>query len=604
MAEFNDWDDDLDDTLGDILKDKLEDDAKDSAKDVGKEVGKAGLHGLDKLTDKINPIKKIKDKAKGFVNGVKQLKKKIKDKAKQLAKDGIKAVGRAIVHAMKGIFSWIVAHPIPSLIILIVLIIIINATDIDLSMESETTGSTGNQTENASGFDTADGLSDDDVVVVLMEDCLNKELPQSMAGEAGSSDKEETAKRIYSVFHSYGFTNASIAGILGNIETESGLDPTCIEGIYDEYGYIGKRKTKAFANIDNHVKNTLFPDYAGKGIPINKAGYKADDGKYYCGLGVIQWTGGGAKTFMAAAETVGMKWYTIDFQLAYMLSDTLYRQGFFTGWVNSQETTDDLETAKRAAVKFAHDYEGNSWNDSVREGNAETWWNIMGGWGDAETDQTFVDSITDTATQLGGLIEFADIAKTTENCGMVTSVNNSSLANAAVSFSWPTKAESFNNGTNLYQAVVKGCLNNTYFKACDRVVAGAVRWSGTDDDFPMQTSVQLNYMQSSPKWELVGMSNALTVDQLQPGDVFSLDGHIMLYVGEEAVQAAHGDKAEAGSDSVSGSLDERSASCNNDCSRLITQNGGMDWSGRGAYYVFRCTTPDNSETYKDVGAGM
>lgn len=601
MSQLNDWGDDLEESLGDIIEDKLEDSAKDGVKDVGKNAGRGALSILDKVTDKIKPIKAVKDKVKDIRQAIRNLKKKIKDKMKKLAKDGVKAIGRAILHAVKGIFSFIVAHPVISLIILIVIIIIYNFVDIDLSMDSANTGELSSETTSSG---VSDELSDDDVVVIIMEDCLNKEKMKSMANEAGSSDKEDVAKYIYSVFHSYGFTNASIAGMLGNIETESGLDATCIEGIYDEWGYIGKRKTKAFADISGHVVNTLFPDYAKKGISLNKAGYKADDGKYYCGLGIIQWTGGGAKTFLSAAETVGTDWYTIDFQLAYMLSDTLYRKGFFTSWVNNQEASDDLAAAKAAAVKFAHDYEGNSWNDSTREGNAETWWNIMGTWGDNETDEAYVDSITEMASELGGLIEFSELAKATQDCGLDTSVDNSSLANAAVSFSWPTKDKSYNNGTNLYQAVIKGCLDNSYFKACDRVVAGAVRWSGTDDDYPLTTSVQLDYLKSSTKWELVGMSNELSMDDLQPGDVFIVDGHTLMYVGEDAVQAAHGDKAEAGSDSVSGSLDDRSASCNDDVSRMMTYNGGMDWNNRGAYYVFRCTNPDNSETYKSIGAGM
>lgn len=608
---MNDWGDDTEESLGDILEEKLEDDAKDAAKDGAKKGGKSAAKGLDKLTDKITPVKNIKDKVKEKLSNnpitrlkhsIQKAKKKIKDGAKKLAKDGIKAIGRAIAHAMKGIMSWIIANPIPALIIFIVLIIIFNCVDTESEDEQSDSANTDTYIADNSALGKSDGMNDDDVVVVLMNDCGQMEESTASEGSKADSDKTQSAKYIYSIFRNFGFSNASIAGILANLDCESGLDPTCIEGIYDEPAFLGPRKTAAIKSMSKYTVNDLFPKYAASGLSINKDGYKA--GKdYYCGMGLVQWTGPGAKTFLSAAKTVDMDWYTMEFQLAYMLSDTLYRRNFFTQWVVAQESGDDEAAAVASAIKFAHAYEGNHSFDEQRTNAGKEWFGIIKDWGDNETDTGFVDSITALATQLGGLIKFDEVAEKNERCGSdAGKFDNSSLAAAAVSYAWSTKDKSYNDGTNLYKAVIYGVLSrDTYYKACDRAVAGAVRWSGTDDEYPLVTSTQLEYLRSSPKWTLVGTADKLTEADLQPGDVFILDGHTLMYVGEEAIKNAHGDKAEAGSNSMSASLDERSASCNADVTHIFGNGGGDE---RGVYHVFRCSTPDNSTTYSNVGAGV
>ena len=57
-------------------------------------------------------------------------------------------------------------------------------------------------------------MMDDDVVVVLMDDCVSQQY--DVMGEL-NAEKEAQAKFIYSVFRSYGFNNASMAGILRSI---------------------------------------------------------------------------------------------------------------------------------------------------------------------------------------------------------------------------------------------------------------------------------------------------------------------------------------------------------------------------------------------------
>lgn len=49
-----------------------------------------------------------------------------------------------------------------------------------------------------------------------------------------SGDMDESARKLYSFFTQLGYTKTNIAGVFGNWEVESGLDPTAVETIFDE----------------------------------------------------------------------------------------------------------------------------------------------------------------------------------------------------------------------------------------------------------------------------------------------------------------------------------------------------------------------------------
>lgn len=619
MATMNEWGTDVDESLGDIAYDSLEQKAREEAKDLAKDgieaAGKASAKALDKATDHIAPVKTVKDKVKEKLSNnpftrakaaVKRAKEKVKQAVKKLAKNGIHAIARAALEGVKALGSLIAANPVVAAIIVIIILIIIAVMDID----TESGNINGLQDDNVQlerpVYVDEGGMSDDDVVVILMGDCVNQQY--DTMGEL-DADKEEMAKFIYSVFRSYGLNNASIAGMFGNIDTESGLDPSAIEGIFNEYGFLGTKKAEALLSMTNYTKNILFPKYEAAGISLNKDGYKTTDSQgktvYYCGMGLVQWTGGNALVLLTAAETLGLDWYNMEFQLAYMISDCMYRPGFFSGWVADQEEdTGDVEAARNAAVKFAHEYEGNTSDDEDRMDAAESWYGIIMDWDDSQVDQGYADTVVGLATDLGAIINFIDVENAQYRCLNGNVFDNSSLAAAAVSFAWPAKEQSYNNGTNLYQVVHDGIFPHDYiYKACDRCVACAVRWSGTDDQYPLGTADQLRYLETSSKWEKVGSASAIGMDDLQPGDIFCINGHTFIYVGESAIEAAYTGEFKPGSDSVSASLNERSPACDASSTSIINRHG-QDWEGRGVYGVFRCVDPDNSSTYSNIGAGV
>lgn len=652
MATLNDWGEDprglVDEGLGDIayeaLENKAEEKAKEKAEELAKNTAKKAGKAVDKLTDKINPVKKAKDFVKDKISFVKKMKDKAKKAVKNLAKKGIKAVGKAALHAAKGAVSFLLANPLVAVCLIIGIIILLNFMD----GSNEDTGIQTDETLLQSPvYVNIDGMNDDDVVVVLMGDCINQQydtLPEL------SAEKVALAKEIYDVFCAYGLNNASMAGMLGCLDIESGFDSSAIEGIFSEYGFLGTRKAQAMLDLNNYTEHTLFPAYVKNGTSINKDGYKAidDEGKtvYYCGLGLPQFTGPAAFDLLKTSKTLAQDWHNMEFQLAYMMSDCMYRPGFFAGWLGAQEeglTDDDyddwfdeytdgmtqeqiddldpgtvaeawaeavlnswIEAARASGEKFAREYEGVSSTSMIeeRKDNAELWYLIIKDWDDTMIDQEYVDSITDLAAELSAITQFLDLEKTYFRCRNGNIFDNTSIAAAAVSFAWPTNEQSKNNGTNLYQTVHDGIFpGDLVYKACDRCVAMAVRWSGSDDTYPTGTSTQLSYLSGSAKWEFVGMSTEVSTGDLLPGDVFVLDGHTFIYTGAEIIQAAYGDEALAGSDSVSASMGERSAACNNSSTDIIVNNGGLDWIGRGAYSIFRCSDPDNSDTYSSIGYG-
>lgn len=654
MSTMNQWGDGVDESIGDEIYDALEDKVKDKAKDLSGKALDKSVEVLDKVTDRIGPVKQIKDKIKEKLSNnpitrakaaVKKLRDKLNKAAKNMAKEGIQAVGRAAVSAAKSagsaVSSFVAAHPVVAIVIFVVLLIIMC-----LMNESDSNSNNNNSQNNDTLFDNPayvdlDSMTDDDLVIILMDDCANQQY-DPINGMI-DSDKEERAKLVYNVFHSYGLNNVSIAGMLANLDIESiGIDPSAVEGIFAEQGVLGPKKAEALLSLTDYTEDTLFSVYKAQGKSIDKDEYKTTDSSgrdvYYCGLGLPQWTGENAKKMLSAAETLHVNWYDMNFQLGYMLSDRMYRPGFFAGWKDNQEddysfdedsytrtdyATDEaynsainagktaaynaaVESAKTSAVYFAYNYEGNESNDGDRKNKAKEWYDIISGWDDDDVDNTYADSIGELATNLGGIVDFINIENLQYRCLNGNIFDNSSLAAAAVSLAWPTQDLSYNNGKNLYQTVLKTIWPATcLYKSCDHTVACAVRWSGTDDLYPLEgTPDQIRYLEASPKWERIGTSDAISMDNLLPGDVFILNGHTFLYVGESAVQSAYGDEANYGSDSVSGSKNERSPACDLSATSLILQRSGYDWDGHGVYTIYRCIDPDNSSTYSSIGYGV
>lgn len=426
---------------------------------------------------------------------------------------------------------------------------------------------------------------------------------QAVLGEvAADAAMLENAKKIYSVMKTFGLSDEQVAGILGNWQIESGIDPTTIEGIYDEHQNImGPRHQDAMKDWDAYVRGPLSAAYAKGTDYTQNSGYMASDGKKYPGIGLVQWTGGGAMMFLNFAESIQKDWWSVDYQLAYVLAKGAPTGQFGKEFWSTYKSQSG--SAGENATWFAQYFEGNTkLAGAARSEAAEQWLEQEKSW---SIDSMYGNSIIDMAKQLGDVATDAAVASRLKKCVRSMNYDNSTLANAAVSYAYETQAEGRgNDGTPLYRRVHEAILpGDPNFQSCDRGVATAVLWSGTDEEYPPgPTEAQLPYLNSSDKWTKIGTSGSVKMEDLMPGDVFCLNGHTFLYVGHEAVAAKYpntGPKV----DSVSASYMERSPGCGTDANSIIERNHGQDWGGRGEYQIFRCSKPDGSQKYKDAGAG-
>lgn len=441
-------------------------------------------------------------------------------------------------------------------------------------------------------------------------DC-KKKVDQVSAVESlvdSSAKQMETAKNIYSVLKEFGLNDKQVAGCLGNWEQESQLDPTCIEGIYDEPYHLGPKKQKAMKDPESQwakVKNS----YSGG---VNEAQYRSSvDGKHWVGQGLIQWTSG--DRLWRPAEAMGYQWENLDFQVAFILAtgteSTTGKKGgkaFFETY--KRETASS--SVDECSNYIIHNYEGITASAGIRVRNSKKWLSLMSGW---SVDKAYASNVLSLSQKLGAVSSSGAVNDEKEKCAKAKNYDNSTLASAAVSYAWPTTREgNGNDGTQLFQDVYVGIWGTKYYtgqpmQSCDVTMATAIRWSGGDIDYPAYgTAVQKPYVEQSPKWQDMGELGKVGRDGLQVGDVMIVvgpdgHGHTWMYTGHEIIEQIHGSKSTAKSDSVSGSYNERSPGCGED-SYWYLPSGRDSWHQNYMYHVYRLVKPDNSDKYKSVGS--
>lgn len=399
-----------------------------------------------------------------------------------------------------------------------------------------------------------------------------------------SAQTEENAKTIYSVLSAWGMSNENIAGILGNWSHESGIDPTSVETIFDEKFTIGPRKTDA--QLKNFKMAQVDPGYAARFPAID-----------LMGIGLGQWTNGRNTLLTEYAKSINKPWYTLETQLGFMVSkDDPTRVGQVKALINNSEGG----SVSAATSYFLTKWEGiNDGTLGTREAAAGTWFAKMGGW---SKNQSLADSIL---AQSGSAVTGANntsVAQAASQCkSFAGHVDNSSLVKAALSYAWPYNDEGKgNDGTDLYKYLHKEVLgeSDNFYASCDRTVATAVRWSGTDDSYPAGgVSNQLAYLQGegSSKWKPVDYNGDKS--KLQPGDILLRTtggvSHTVMYVGEDSVKEVWGEgNYEAHGEIVSGSLNDRSPTVG----QFYTGSTGLDTD----YLAFRNVTKEQSSKFTSV----
>ena len=410
-----------------------------------------------------------------------------------------------------------------------------------------------------------------------------------VGGDLGGDQRMiDNANKIWGVLKMIGWSDEAAAGFLGNLQAESGIDETAVEGIYDEhYNINGPKKVEARNNLCKYCRETLFPMYHNNprsgyknvlahtcnGSPVSYCpgarcscpGYPATgsktldtpayeglDGHFCCGLGLVQSTGPrGSMLLMYAEGAQNKDWWALDLQMAFYIDqsggDSPERVAFM--WSNEVRQCDDVaEGARLVAAKFVgHDC------GADRISNAQRWYEQFKG---SRGDATFAQSVISLAgeTQQQALATGTEDAM--EDCGVEDNWIAFDIARAAVAYAYKVRGEhEGKNGTEIYQyvhGIVHEGAKKGMYMSCDIGVSTAIRWCDADPNFPhagpegFESYCERESKKDDGKWEFVGMLEELSSKDLRPGDVLTVGkdrrppvywphGHVAVIVGPFAI---------------------------------------------------------------------
>lgn len=382
--------------------------------------------------------------------------------------------------------------------------------------------------------------------------------------DTDTPDEREQAYKFYSLFKAYGIPDVNIAAILACMWGESRIDVNGVEG-NDIRGW-NDAKTHAMSDLNDYtikMLNAIEGDevtgsygYAKRGVRqsaataaiparesqngryVHPSAYLGSDGEtYYCGLGLIQWTGPRAERLLNLANSLGIAWNTAELQGLYIMLPT-ENGGDGNAWIKTWTTP--ANNTSDACDECMINWLGGGIIQERRDKAAYYMlqiaeWTADLDWANSIIEQAGVD--LDLATQDA-------LAAANKDCGisLVSSHAHDSIARAAVAIAWPSRGQSIDNdGTPEYIRVHDMTIGDKVYRSCDRGAAAAIRWAGAGDDFPVYVEGALQYMIESDRWEELPSDYA--EEDLEPGDVFIVfqgyeagaKRHIWIYVGSGAV---------------------------------------------------------------------
>ena len=193
---------------------------------------------------------------------------------------------------------------------------------------------------------------------------------------------------------------------------------------------------------------------------------------------------------------------------------------------------------------------------------------------------------------------------------------NDEMARCAVEYAWAEADRAAHidaDPTELYaelHKVLNDPAGDFYNRSCDRSVVAAVVWSGADASMCWGGCEGIiSYLRgATDKWDFTGiegMGPTIDTSQLEPGDICVCTGHIVIFVGNEAVQEKFPDDTTG--NFVAGSIGGRGTGPDGHAgygsSRPPTVGTEVLAGDSRYYYVFRYKGDYSDDEYKDVLAG-
>lgn len=181
------------------------------------------------------------------------------------------------------------------------------------------------------------------------------------------------AKTIYSVLSAWGMPDENIAGIIGNWDAESGIDPTSVQGDFDSPQQMTENKKAEARNTAN-------------------------------GIGLGQWTAGRNTKLREYATGHGIDWWGIKTQLGFLVSPN---EGGNATVVQTMISRSQGSPAD--AAYYFHDQWERSADTAAMKARRATyankWMGLFSGW---TADKSLADSIL---AQAGTTVTGADTAR-------------------------------------------------------------------------------------------------------------------------------------------------------------------------------------------------
>ena len=208
--------------------------------------------------------------------------------------------------------------------------------------------------------------------------------------------RTQNAYKVWSVFKYVGMSDEAIAGALGNMQVESGIDPVRIEGVFGEERYnpespktkealkdlVKAYKQSGFGIIGSSDKHGhTIPSSSGSKTKINTKAYLGVDGNYMPGIGLIQFTGVRASRLFLWAKKKNYDWFTMETQLAYLLTKQ-DSNGYIDGkanWLLNTFAKKKYTNTDDATLDFLRTVEGVNMMPEQRKKAARNWHNIFKG---------------------------------------------------------------------------------------------------------------------------------------------------------------------------------------------------------------------------------
>lgn len=218
----------------------------------------------------------------------------------------------------------------------------------------------GNMVDDAADADTSGDLSStgSNMLSGAISGVLGTAF--NFGASAGNISATESKNTIWKwLRREYGLTEPATAGLMGCWEHESGNRADRLEG-----DYLKQWKSKwssvndvlaSNTNLNDYTKNYLFPAYDRSNVSISKSGYRMDDGNYYPGVGLAQWTRGRAYNLLKYAKSMNMDWRDVNTQLAFFRYETSKSYPNLKAELNAETTP---ENAARAALDGFEMYKG------------------------------------------------------------------------------------------------------------------------------------------------------------------------------------------------------------------------------------------------------